>query len=86
MSASASSAAELKTEAAVEMANDPNSSVTADDAQKKLVAESRKAGEEILCSNLPVVKNPRRRRTISIPGTRRNGTQLTVLRSCSVFI
>lgn len=44
MSASASSAAELKTEAAVEMANDPNSSVTADDAQKKLVAESRKAG------------------------------------------
>jgi hypothetical protein len=38
------SAAELKTQGAVEMANDPNSSVTADDAQKKLVEESKKAG------------------------------------------
>jgi hypothetical protein len=38
------SAAEIKTEGAVEMAQDPNSSVTADDAQKKLVEESKKAG------------------------------------------
>lgn len=38
------SAAELKTQGAVEMANDPNSSVTADDAQKKMVDESKKAG------------------------------------------
>jgi hypothetical protein len=38
------SAAEIKTEGAVEMARDPNSSVTADDAQKKLVEESKKAG------------------------------------------
>lgn len=57
MSASASSAAELKTEAAVEMANDPNSSVTADDAQQKLVAESRKAGECIMSANLLVGKS-----------------------------
>lgn len=42
--AEASSAAELKTQGAVEMANDPNSSVTADDAQRKMVEESRKAG------------------------------------------
>jgi hypothetical protein len=40
----ATSAAELKTQAAVEMARDPNSSVTSDDAQKKMVEESHKAG------------------------------------------
>ncbi|KAH8602678.1 C2 domain-containing protein [Bisporella sp. PMI_857] len=39
-----SEAAEIKTHGAVEMANDPNSSVTADDAQKKMVEESKKAG------------------------------------------
>lgn len=43
MSAS-TSAAELKTQGVIEAANDPNTSVTADDAQKKLVTESRKAG------------------------------------------
>lgn len=40
----ASSAAEIKTQGAVEMANDPNSSVTSDDAQRKMVEESKKAG------------------------------------------
>jgi hypothetical protein len=40
----ASSAAEIKTQGAVEMANDPNSSVTADDVEKKIVDESQKAG------------------------------------------
>ena len=38
------SAAEIKTQGAVEMARDPTSSVTADDAQKKMVQESSKAG------------------------------------------
>jgi hypothetical protein len=38
------SPAEIKAQGAVEMANDPNSSVTADDAQKKIVEESKKAG------------------------------------------
>jgi hypothetical protein len=38
------SAAEIKMQAAVEMAQDPNSSVTPDDAQKKMVEESKKAG------------------------------------------
>lgn len=42
--ASSSSAAEMKTQGAVEMAQDPNSSVTANDAQKKMVEESKKAG------------------------------------------
>jgi hypothetical protein len=40
----ASATAEIKAQGAVEMANDPNSSVTAEDAQKKLVDESQKAG------------------------------------------
>lgn len=43
---SATSAAELKTQGVFEAAADPNSSVTADDAQRKLVAESRKAGKQ----------------------------------------
>lgn len=38
------SAAEIKTQGAVEMAQDPNSSVTSDDAQKKMVEESKRAG------------------------------------------
>ena len=38
------SAAELKTQGVVEAAQDPNSSVTADDAQQKIVTESKKAG------------------------------------------
>ena len=38
------SAAEIKMQGAVEMAQDPNSSVTSDDAQKKMVEESKKAG------------------------------------------
>jgi hypothetical protein len=38
------SAAELKAQGVVEAAQDPNSSVTADDAQQKIVAESKKAG------------------------------------------
>jgi hypothetical protein len=38
------SAAEMKTQGAVEMANDPGSSATANDAQKKMVEESQKAG------------------------------------------
>ncbi|KAG9248511.1 C2 domain-containing protein [Calycina marina] len=37
-------AAEIKAQGAVEMANDPNSSVTANDAEKKIVDESKKAG------------------------------------------
>ena len=40
----ASSEAEIKAQGAVEMANDPNSSVTANDAEKKIVEESQKAG------------------------------------------
>jgi len=40
----ASPEAEIKVEGAVEMANDPNSSVTAKDAENKLVEESKKAG------------------------------------------
>lgn len=47
----ASSTAEIKTQGAVEMANDPNSSVTADDAQRKMVEESRKAGVEAFTFN-----------------------------------
>lgn len=39
-----SQAGELKAQGVVEAAQDPNSSVTAEDAQKKIVAESRKAG------------------------------------------
>lgn len=39
-----SQAGELKAQGVVEAAQDPNSSVTADDAQKKIVQESRKAG------------------------------------------
>lgn len=38
------SAGELKAQGVVEAAQDPNSSVTADDAQQKIVTESRKAG------------------------------------------
>ena len=38
------SAAELKSQGVVEAAQDPNSSVTADDAQQKIVTESKKAG------------------------------------------
>jgi hypothetical protein len=38
------SAAELKTQGVVEAAQDPDSSVTADDAQQKIVTESKKAG------------------------------------------
>ena len=40
----ASSEAEIKAQGAVEMANDPDSSVTANDAEKKIVDESKKAG------------------------------------------
>jgi hypothetical protein len=39
-----SEAAELKTQGAVEAAQDPNSSVTAADAERKIIAESKKAG------------------------------------------
>lgn len=39
-----SEAAELKTQGVVEAAQDPNSSTTANDAQRKMVAESKKAG------------------------------------------
>jgi hypothetical protein len=35
---------EIKSQAAMEMARDPQSSVTADAAQKKIVEESKKAG------------------------------------------
>jgi hypothetical protein len=38
------SAAELKAQGVIEAAQDPNSSVTADDAQQKIVMESKKAG------------------------------------------
>jgi hypothetical protein len=40
----ASAVHEIKAQAAVEMAQDPNSSVTAEAAQKKIVDESNKAG------------------------------------------
>lgn len=43
MSAS-SQAHELKAQGVIEAANDPDSSVTAEDAQHKIVAESQKAG------------------------------------------
>jgi hypothetical protein len=36
--------ADIKIEGAVEMANDPQSSVTAEDAEQKLVVEGKKAG------------------------------------------
>ena len=39
-----SQAAELKTQGVVEAAQDPNTSVTAADAEKKIVDESKKAG------------------------------------------
>ncbi|KAL5320922.1 hypothetical protein ACEPPN_011732 [Leptodophora sp. 'Broadleaf-Isolate-01'] len=39
-----SSAAELKTQGVVEAAQDPDSSVTAEDAEQRIVAESKKAG------------------------------------------
>jgi hypothetical protein len=38
------SAADLKAQGVIEAAQDPNSSVTADDAQQKIVTESKKAG------------------------------------------
>ncbi|KAG9238347.1 C2 domain-containing protein [Amylocarpus encephaloides] len=44
MSSMNSSAAELKAQGVMEAARDPDSSVTADDAQQKIVAESKKAG------------------------------------------
>jgi hypothetical protein len=40
----ASSAPEIKAQAAIEMAQDPNSSVTPEAAQKKIVDESKMAG------------------------------------------
>jgi hypothetical protein len=40
----ASQAGELKAQGVVEAAQDPNSSVTSADAQRKIVAESQKAG------------------------------------------
>ena len=40
----AKEASELKQQGAVEAARDPNSSVTSDDAQKKILEESRNAG------------------------------------------
>lgn len=40
----ATSAAELKAQGVVEAANDPNSKVTSEDAQQKIVTESKKAG------------------------------------------
>jgi hypothetical protein len=39
-----SSAGELKAQGVVEAAQDPNSTVTAEDAQRKIVQESKKAG------------------------------------------
>lgn len=42
-----SQAGELKAQGVVEAAQDPKSSVTADDAQRKIVAESEKAGVEV---------------------------------------
>ncbi|KAI0523732.1 C2 domain-containing protein [Xylaria bambusicola] len=42
--ATAQQASELKQQGAIDAARDPNSSVTADDAQKKLVEESKNAG------------------------------------------
>ena len=39
---------ELKAQGAVEAAQDPNSSVTADDAQRVLLNESKKAGATVL--------------------------------------
>lgn len=42
--ATAQSANELKQQGAIEAAQDPESSVTAEDAEKKIVEESRKAG------------------------------------------
>lgn len=38
--------AELKQQGAVEAAQDPNSNVTAEDAERKIVEETRKAGAE----------------------------------------
>lgn len=42
--ATAQQASELKQQGAIDAARDPESSVTADDAQKKLVEESKNAG------------------------------------------
>lgn len=42
--ATAQQASELKQQGAIEAANDPASSVTSNDAQKKLVEESKNAG------------------------------------------
>lgn len=46
MSSLESSAAELKAQGVVEAAEDPNTSVTAQDAEQKIVTESKKAGIE----------------------------------------
>lgn len=42
--ATASQSAELKTQGVVEASRDPNTNVTSEDAQKKMVEESKKAG------------------------------------------
>jgi hypothetical protein len=42
---------ELKQQGAVEAARDPNSSVSAEDAQRKIVQESKKAGVEAFTFN-----------------------------------
>lgn len=42
--ATQSEAAELKTQGVIEAAQDPNSGVTAADAEQKIVSESKKAG------------------------------------------
>jgi hypothetical protein len=43
--------AELKQQGAIEAARDPNSSVTSDDAQDKIVQESKRAGAEVFIFN-----------------------------------
>jgi hypothetical protein len=47
----ASQAGELKAQGVIEAAQDPNSKVTADDAQRKIVAESKKAGVQAFTFN-----------------------------------
>jgi hypothetical protein len=44
MSSLSAQAGELKTQGVVEAAQDPNSNVTAQDVEKKIIEESRKAG------------------------------------------
>jgi hypothetical protein len=49
--ATAQEAHELKQQGAIEAAQDPNSNVTAEDAEKKIIEESKRAGAAVYSFN-----------------------------------